>query len=222
MTARAFLTTLTLTLTLGLLAASPARAAFDEGIDYSTVAPPERAEPGDDVEVLEVFWYGCPHCYHLEPAIQKWLEHKPEGVTFRRMPAAVSPRWVPHAKAYYAAEMLGVLDKLHEPLFKAMHEEKRRIFTDEQIIRFAAEQGIDEDAFRNAYNSFPVDMQVRKAADLGEHYNIDGVPAMVVNGKYVTSASQTGGSARMFDVIDYLVAKEKDGNTQARLSTEGR
>jgi thiol:disulfide interchange protein DsbA len=125
---------------------------------------------------------------------------------------------VPHAKAFYAAEQLGVLDQLHEPLFKALHDEKRKVFNDEQIIAFAAEQGIDEAAFRNAYNSFPVDMQVRKAADLARRYNIDGVPAMVINGKYVTSATQTGTRDRMFAVIDYLVAKEKDGSTQARLS----
>jgi thiol:disulfide interchange protein DsbA len=218
MNRRAFLTTLTLGLTLGLMAATPARAVFDEGIDYTLVGSPERAEPGDGVEVLELFWYGCPHCYYLEPAIKKWLETKPEGVTFVRMPAAVSPRWVPHAKAFYAAEQLGVLDQLHEPLFKALHDEKRKVFNDEQIIAFAAEQGIDEAAFRNAYNSFPVDMQVRKAADLARRYNIDGVPAMVVNGKYVTSATQTGTRDRMFAVIDYLVAKEKGGSTQARLS----
>jgi thiol:disulfide interchange protein DsbA len=137
------------------------------------------------------------------------------------MPGAVSPNWVPHAKAFYAAKMLGVLDKFHEPLFKAIHEQKRRIFTDEQIIRFAAEQGIDEDAFRNAFNSFPVDMQVRKAADLAKHYNIDGVPAMVVDGKYVTSVSQTGSTERMFDVIDYLVAKEQDGGSKQAQASAG-
>jgi len=192
-----------------LLAAGGASAEeFDEGIDYRLVEQPARAESGNDVEVLEFFWYGCPHCFHLEPEIERWLEHKPAGVSFRRIPAATSPRWAPHAKAFYAAEQLGVLDKLHEPLFKALHEQRRKIFTDDQIIAFAAEQGIDEDAFRAAYNSFPVDMQLRKARELGQRYNIDGVPAMVVNGKYVTSASQTGTVARMFQVVDYLAAQE--------------
>jgi len=199
---------------------TPTRALaleIDEGIDYRVVAQPMRAEDGDDVEVLELFWYGCPHCYHLEPKIKQWLAGKPDGVSFRRLPAAASPRWVPHAKAYYAAEMLGVLDKLHEPLFKAMHEEKRKIYTEDQIIAFAKEQGIDADAFRNAYDSFPVDMQVRKAADLAQRYNIDGVPAIVVNGKYVTSATQTGSRDRMFAVIDHLIAKEKENASQAKL-----
>jgi thiol:disulfide interchange protein DsbA len=198
-----------LALSLLLLAGAPALAEFDEGIDYRLVAEPARAEPGDDVEVLELFWYGCPHCYQLEPQIERWLESKPAGVTFRRMPAAASPRWAPHAKAYYAAEQLGVLEQLHEPLFKALHDERRKIFTDEQLIDFAAEQGIDEAAFRTAFNSFPVDMQVRKSAELVRRYAIDGVPAMVVNGKYVTSATQTGSNARMFQVIDHLAAVEQ-------------
>jgi len=199
-----------------LLAAGQAPAQeFDEGIDYRLVEKPVRAEAGNDVEVIEFFWYGCPHCFHLEPEIARWLEHKPAGVTFRRIPAAASPRWVPHAKAFYAAEPLGVLDKLHEPLFKALHEQGRKIFTDDQIIAFAGEQGIDEDAFRAAYNSFPVDMQVRKSAELVERYNIDGVPAIVIDGKYVTSATQTGSTARMFDVIDYLAAKASADHANA-------
>lgn len=199
--------------------AAPAAEEFDEGIDYRVVAEPARAEAGTDVEVLELFWYGCPHCYHLEPEIARWLEQEPAGVSFRRMPAAASPRWVPHAKAFYAAQRLGVLDQLHEPLFKALHEQRRKIFTDEQIIAFAAEQGIDEDAFRTAYSSFPVDMQVRKAAELVQRYNIDGVPALVVNGKYVTSASQTGSNARMFQVVDYLAAQEGKATAASRAAS---
>jgi thiol:disulfide interchange protein DsbA len=190
-------------------ASLPAAAeSFDEGIDYRLVEQPARAEEGADVEVLELFWYGCPHCWQLEPQIERWLENKPAGASFRRMPAAASPRWVPHAKAYYAAEMMGELDRLHKPLFQALHDQRRKVFTDEQIIAFAAEQGIDEEAFRKAYNSFPVDMQVRKSAELVRRYNIDGVPAIVINGKYVTSATQAGSTGKMFQVVDYLVGEE--------------
>ncbi|MGB5736635.1 MAG: thiol:disulfide interchange protein DsbA/DsbL, partial [Thiohalocapsa sp.] len=139
---------------------------------------------------------------------QQWLATTPDGVSVRRMPAAAAQRWVPHAKAFYAAEMLGQLDQLHEPLFKALHTERRKIFTDQEIIAFAAEQGIDEEAFRKAYNSFPVDMKVRKSGDLVRRYNIDGVPAIVVNGKFVTSATQTGSTAKMFEVVNQLVAEE--------------
>lgn len=198
----------TLLALLLLALAAAAAESFDEGIDYRLVAEPARAESGDDIEVLEFFWYGCPHCWQLEPHIKRWLGDKPADVSFRRLPAAASPRWVPHAKAFFAAEQLGELDKLHEPLFKALHDERRKIFTEDQIIAFAAEQGIDEAKFRAAYNSFPVDMQVRKSADLVRRYGIDGVPSIVVNGKYVTSATQSGSNTRMFQIIDHLVARE--------------
>jgi thiol:disulfide interchange protein DsbA len=192
-----------------LLSATAMGASFDEGIEYKTVPEPKRLEAGADVEVLELFWYGCPHCYRLEPAIKDWLETKPDGVTFRRLPAAASSRWIPHAKAYFAAEQLGALDKLHEPLFAALHDERRKVFTDEQLIAFAAEQGIDEEAFRNAYQSFPVDMQVRESAELVRRYQLSGVPAIVVNGKYITGVTEAGGRDQLFEVIDFLIEKEK-------------
>lgn len=198
---------------------------IDEGIDYRLVEQPQRVEPAgktagasadgqdaaegrDDVEVVEFFWYGCPHCYHLESDLEQWLARQPEQVRFRRMPAANSARWVNHAKAFFAAERLGALEQLHEPLFKALQEERRPVFSDEQLIAFAAEQGIDEEAFRAAYESFPVDMLVRKSADLATRYGITGVPALVVNGAYVTSPTQTGSRARTFEVVDALVARE--------------
>jgi thiol:disulfide interchange protein DsbA len=194
--------------------AAAGAASFDEGIEYKTVVEPQRFEPGDDVEVLELFWYGCPHCYYLEPAIARWLESKPEGVSFRRLPAAAASRWVPHAKAYFAAEQLGQLDKLHEPLFKALHDERRKLFTDEELIKFAAEQGIDEAAFRAAYQSFPVDMQVRRSADLVRRYQLTGVPAIVVNGKYTTGVTEAGGREQLFEVVDFLVQQEQsEGGT---------
>lgn len=185
---------------------------IDEGIDYRLVEKPQRAEAGDGVEVLEFFWYGCPHCYHLEPDLKRWLAKQPEDVEFRRMPAANSARWINHARAFFAAELIGELDKLHEPLFKALQEERRPLFSDEQIVAFAAEQGIDEEAFRRAYESFPVDMQVRKSADLADRYQITGVPALVVNGAYVTSPTQTGSRARTFEVVDALIARELGGD----------
>lgn len=195
---------------LSLLSGSAlAAASFDEGIEYKRVAEPQRLEPGDDVEVLELFWYGCPHCYQLEPAIEPWLENKPEGVSFRRLPAAASSRWIPHAKAYFAAEQLGELEKLHEPLFKALHEQRRKVFSDEELIAFAAEQGIDEEAFRHAYQSFPVDMKVRQSADLVRRYQLSGVPAIVINGTYSSGVTEAGGRDQLFELVNFLVAKEQ-------------
>ncbi|WPL17603.1 Thiol:disulfide interchange protein DsbA precursor [Thiorhodovibrio winogradskyi] len=182
-----------------------------EGIDYRRVEQSQRFDPATDeasVEVLEFFWYGCPHCYHLEADVEHWLARQPEQVRFRRVPAANSARWVNHAKAFFAAEQIGALEQLHEPLFKALQEERRPLFEDDQLIAFAAEQGIDEEAFRAAYQSFPVDLQVRKSAELATRFGITGVPSLVVNGQYVTSPSQAGGRVRTFEVVDALIAQE--------------
>jgi thiol:disulfide interchange protein DsbA len=181
--------------------------AADEGIDYVRLPVAQQAQPGDKVEVLEFFWYGCPHCWHLEPAINAWKATMPEGADFQRMPAT-GPRWEPHARAYYAAELMGKLDAFHEALFKAMQVDKRRLMSEDDLVKFAGEIGIDEQEFREVYRSFTVDAKVRKAADLGRRYGIDGVPAVVINGKYRTSPSQTGTQDRFIEVMNTLVSRE--------------
>ena len=182
-------------------------AAIDEGIDYAVLQPAQPTETGDQVEVLEVFWYGCPHCWHLEPVLNDWLATKPAGVAFRRMPGT-GPRWEPHARAYYAAESLGKLEAFHEPLFRAMQVQKRRILTEDDLVKFAGEVGIDPDEFRAAYNSFYVETRVRKAEEMSRRYGIDGVPALIINGKYRTSPSQTGTQDRLVEVLNTLVGRE--------------
>jgi thiol:disulfide interchange protein DsbA len=179
----------------------------DEGIDYAVLKPPQPTETGDQVEVLEVFWYGCPHCWHLEPVMEQWLATKPPGVAFRRMPAT-GPRWEPHARAYYAAESLGKLDVFHEALFKAMQVQKRAIMNEDDLVKFAGEIGIDPEDFRAAYESFYVEARVRKADEMGRRYGIDGVPALIINGKYRTSPSQAGSQDRMVEVLNTLVSQE--------------
>ena len=181
--------------------------AIDEGIDYAVLKPAQPTETGGQVEVLEVFWYGCPHCWHLEPVMDQWVASKPAGVAFRRMPAT-GPRWEPHARAYYAAESLGKLEVFHVALFKAMQVQKRNIMTESDLVKFAGEVGIDPEEFRAAYNSFYVEARVRKADDMGRRYGIDGVPALIVNGKYRTSPSQTGSQDRLVEVLNALVGQE--------------
>jgi len=188
--------------------------AFEEGIDYDELGKPQPTESGEKVEVLEVFMYSCPHCFHLEPTIDKWLAKAPENVAFRRMPAVFGPKVEPHARAFYAAEMMGVGDKLHMPLFRALHEQKKHIFDEDALVAFAEEQGIDGEEFRKTYNSFYVNMKVRRAQEMVKRYGVDGVPSVIINGKYRTSPSQTGGRGEMVEVIDYLVAAES-GETSA-------
>jgi len=195
------------TLVAGLLLATGVRAA-DEGIDYKTLSQPQPTETGDKIEVLELFWYGCPHCYHLEPGLKAWLKNKPDYVEFRRAPAVLGRGWVNHARAYFAAELMGVLDELHEPFFSALHDKKMRLFDDNSIADWFAAQGVDRGDFLKAYRSFIVDMKVRRVSQLGQRLGLEGVPSFVVNGKYLTSPSQTGGSKRMFQVLDHLAAME--------------
>jgi thiol:disulfide interchange protein DsbA len=182
--------------------------AFDEGIEYVALAEPQPTESGDKIEVVEVFMYSCPHCFHLEPAIESWLKTKPENVEFRRMPAVFGPKVEPHARAFYAAEVVGAQDKFHEPLFKALHVQKRKIWDEDALVAFAVEQGIDGEEFRNAYNSFFVNAKVRRAAEMGRRFGVDGVPAAVINGKYRTSPSQTGSKETFVEVMDYLIGIE--------------
>jgi thiol:disulfide interchange protein DsbA len=182
--------------------------AIDEGIDYTELARPQPTESGDKIEVLEVFLYSCPHCFHLEPTIEKWLATKPQNVEFKRMPAVFSPKDEPHARAFYAAQLIGKGEQLHLPLFRAPLEEKRSIWDEDALVAFAQEQGIDGNEFRKAYNSFFVDMRVRRSKEMSKRYGIAGVPTVIVNGKYRTSPSQTGGSERMVQVIDYLIGIE--------------
>ena len=181
--------------------------AAEGGSEFVTLTPAVPTATGDKVEVVEVFWYGCSHCWHLEPIMNTWVGTQPAGVAFRRVPAT-GARWEPHARAYYAAEAMGKLDEFHVALFKAMQIDRRPILREDDLVKFAGEIGIDEKAFREAYNSFTVETKVRKAQDLNLRYGIDGVPAVIVNGKYRTSPSQTGGKERFIEVVNTLVGQE--------------
>lgn len=202
---------------LGLVGAAPLAAAesFDEGIEYKLIVPPQPTGNPNKVEVVELFWYGCPHCHQLEPILSGWEAEKPEYVEFVRMPAVLGPRWELLARAYYTAELLGVLDKIHGPLFHALHVEKQRINTVEGVAAFFAKQGVPEEEFEKTFNSFAVATRLNQARLMSQRYGITGVPTLVINGKYRTQASMTGGNERMMKVVDYLAAQEYQASTIA-------
>lgn len=191
-----------------LACAQSAPEPFQAGTQYELITPPQPTENSATVEVVEVFWYGCPHCFHLEPTLEAWLKHKPANVTFVRMPAALNPSWEVLARAYYAAEDLGVVDKIHEPLFKAIHEQHLPMNTDDDVVAFFAAHGVKEADARNAINSFSVATKVRRSKQMGERYGITGVPAVIVNGKYRTNVGMAGSAEALFKVVDFLVTKE--------------
>ena len=199
-----------------LIFGAAALAEPTEGDQYQRVEPPVATETGDQVEVLELFWYGCPHCYHLEPAITPWVASLPEGVVFRRMPAVFgNPLWALHARAFYTAEALGVLDQLHEPLFETINKYKNPLKDEAAIGQLFAQHGVDPAKFRSTFNSFFVDTKVRRAKALSKDYGISGVPALVINGEYRTAGSAAGGQEEMLQVADYLIARELDASRSA-------
>ena len=190
------------------LTASVAVAGIDEGIEYKKVEPAQPTITKDKIEVVELFWYGCPHCYHFEPKLKAWLAKKPDNVVFLRIPAVFNPLWALHAKAYYTAEALDVLDKIHEPLFDAIHKHKMKLDNEAVLQKFFADYGVSADDFKNTFNSFVIDAKVRRAADLTKRYRIDGVPTMIVNGKYRTDGPMANGQDGMLKIVDFLVEKE--------------
>ena len=189
------------------LALQPVSAEWGEGWD--PIDPPiPTTDSNGKVEVLEFFWYGCPHCYDLEPEMEEWLKNQGDNVEFRLVPSPLNPSWAIHAQFFYAAEALGVMDKLHMPLFEAMHKQRRKLFDKESLIEFAVEQGVDRKAFTDAWKSFGVFVKVQQARKLGKRSQLTGVPAVVINGKYKTSASLAGSHQKMFAVMDELSEKE--------------
>jgi len=183
-------------------------ASFEEGQHYEVVSPKQPTSTGKKIEVIEMFWYGCPHCYEFEPFVDRWLKKKPENVVFIRMPAIFRPSWALHARAYYTANVLGVLDKVHSAIFEATHELKRPLTTEAQMADFFEEQGVKKSDFSKVFRSFAVESKVRRAMDMSRRYGIKGVPAIIINGKYRTGAHMAGGNANVFKVVNYLTKKE--------------
>ncbi len=182
---------------------------FQDGVAYQSIVPEQPTSSPDKIEVLELFWYGCPHCHRFEPYIERWLKTKPANVEFVRMPAVFNEGWEIHARAYYTAEVLGALDKIHDPLFRAIHSQKRKLNTEEALQAFFVEQGVSADNFSKTFRSFAVDAKVRRAKEMGQRYGVRGTPAIVVNGKYWTDGTLAqGGPAEMLKVTDFLVKKE--------------
>lgn len=164
--------------------------------------PPVPVENGGKIEVTEFFWYGCIHCYNLEPQIDAWLKKLPEDVEFRRVPAVFNERWALDASIFYAMEAMGLLDKLHRPLFDAIHKERLRTDDQDALSEWLAKHGVDAKKFLETMQSFGVRSKTRRAVQLTIAYKIDGTPAMAVHGRYTVSAQP-----KMMQVVDSLVER---------------
>ncbi len=185
----------------------------EEGVHYQSIFPELATSTPDKVEVVELFWYACPHCFRFEPYLAKWLkDEKPAYVEFRRIPAILSNKWEPLARAYYAAEALGVVDKTHAPLFDAIHVDKRKLFNEAQLAGFFKTYGVKPADFKRAYHSFAVNTKVRQALDYTKKSGVAGVPSIIINGKYYTSGKQAGSFPAMIKIIKLLTEEEAAEN----------
>ena len=182
---------------------------FQEDVQYSRIKNPQPTSEPTKIEVLEIFWYGCSHCFHLEPDVAKWLKRKPDDVNFVRFPAIPSDRWEWFAKVFYTAELLGVLEDIHNPLFAAIHDEKQTLNDPDSMAAFFAIHGVPKEKFISTLNSFTVMTKVSRARQLTLLYGITSVPMLIVNGKYRTTGGMAGTGEKMFAVVDYLIEKER-------------
>ena len=175
-------------------------------VELSSAVPVSK--PGK-IEVVELFWYGCPHCYHFEPTINPWIAKLPDDVNFVRVPAMFGGVWDLHGQMFITLQTMGVEAKVHAAVFEAIQKGGKKLASPDEMAEFLATQGVDKDAFLKTYNSFGVKGQVANAKRLGMAYQISGVPAMVVNGKYRFDIGSSGGPEQTLDVADQLIAKER-------------
>ena len=203
----------TLVLALGLapLGALAQQRALSPGVDYTELKPGQPVDAQGRIEVLEFFWYGCPHCYTLEPMLEKWIARLPADVQFRRVPAVLNEGWAREAAVYYSFEALGVLDKLHQPFFDAIHRERISTRDPAALAQWLAGKGIDAKKYDEALKSFGVQSKVRRARQLSAAYRIDGTPAMAVDGRFTVGAEQGRTQAGMLAIADNLIALARKG-----------
>ncbi|MBY5960448.1 thiol:disulfide interchange protein DsbA/DsbL [Marinobacter nauticus] len=182
------------------------------GEHYRVLDNPVRTASDNGVEVAEVFWYGCPHCYNFKPLAEAWEAEAPDYINYVKLPAALGRSWEPHAYAFYALEAMGELDKVHDALFDALAGERRPLNTPEALADFVAGHGVNAEKFLENYNSFGVRARVQQAQAKIRGARITGTPTMLVDGKYVVSASMAGSHENTLKVVEYLAEKERSGS----------
>ena len=198
-------------LTLGITSFGVhAQAGPVEGQQYVRLARPQPVATPGKIEVIEFFWYGCPHCYEFEPMLEAWVKKLPPDVVLRRVPVAFRDEpFTAHQKIFYALEALGQVDAMQMKVFNAIHRDHNRMDKPAEIAAFMQKNGIDSAKFLDLYNSFGVQTKTRQARTLAEEYKIDGVPALGINGHYYTSGSLAGSLERSLAVADFLIQKSR-------------
>lgn len=195
--------------------ATPAMAQvrqFKEGKDFQKLSKPVATDaPAGKIEVIEFFWYGCPHCNAFEPVLDAWIKAASKDLVIRRVPVAFNASFLSQQKLYYALEGMGKLDAVHAKVFRAIHVEKLKLTKDEDIFAWVGNQGVDVAKFKEIYNSFNVANQARRAAQLQADYGVEGVPSMGVAGRYYTDGTMAGSMQTVLQVVDYLMSSVRKG-----------
>jgi thiol:disulfide interchange protein DsbA len=177
-----------------------------EGTHFTRLAQPAPVSaPAGKIEVVEFFSYGCPHCYALEPTLEPWAKRLPADVVFKRVPVGFNALYENYQKIFYALEAMGQVEQMHGKVFNAIHQQRQRLDKEADIAAFMTANGIDGAKFIELYKSFGVQAKAKQAQQLANSYKIDGVPAMGVQGRFVTSGSQAGSNERALAVTDVLV-----------------
>jgi thiol:disulfide interchange protein DsbA len=184
-------------------------AELKEGRDYRLVPTPQPVANPAKIEVLEFFWYACPHCNDVQPALKKWKAAMPKDVDFRVMPAVFRPNWEPLAKTYYALEAMGIESRLRDKIFEAIHLDQINLSDEKVQLDWMAKQGVDRQKFAEAYNAFAMQSKVARSKQAGRDYDIHGTPTLVVDGKYITSPAMTGGNEAVIPVLNELIEKAR-------------
>jgi len=175
-----------------------------QNLEYRLIAP-QPVETGDKIEIIDFFWYGCPHCNDLQPALEAWVKRKPADVALRRVPAVFRDTWAPHARIYYTLERLGELERLHQRVYFSYHVEGLHMSKPDVMERWAAANGIDPERWRKAYSSPEVDAGIEKARRLSEAYDVRATPSLVVDGLYLTSSSMSSSYPELVQILEDLI-----------------
>ena len=196
--------------TVGLPHLVWAQGKPEDGREYKKLDKRVATEaPAGKVEVVEFFWYSCPHCNAFEPQLEGWVKKLPADVSFRRVPVAFRDDFVPQQRLFYTLEAMGKVDDLHRKVFNAIHVDKQPTAKEDQILAWAEKNGLDKAKFQELYNSFNVSTKARRAKQLQDQYQVDGVPAMGIAGTYYTDGTLAGNMPRVLQVVDYLVAEAR-------------
>ena len=204
---------LTLLALIGLAGTAPAQEIrARQNIEYRLIAS-QPVETGDRIEVIDFFWYGCPYCNELQPALEDWVRRKPADVALRRIAVILKDTWAPHARIYYTLELLGEVERLHQKVYYSYHVEELHMSRPDVMEQWAAKNGIDRRKWLDAYYSPEVDAKVARAQQLTQRYDVQGTPSVVVDGRYLTSSSMTPTVRGVVPVVEDLVrlARQKRG-----------